>query len=104
MQIYIIVRWGNDASIDGANGEDTIYIIRAPNMAEAIEIAECELINQPHKRCEPIANVCIELGQDVQPGLEPGVIVGPYFNFFHTSDALRSWVRHYSDGEWEKVR
>ena len=103
MLLYIVVLWGNDASPDGANGEDTIYFIRAASMLKAVEIAEFELRNLPHERCVPEASVCVELGQDLEENLDAKVIIGPLIKFFYMTDILRTWIRNFHSSDWEEA-
>ncbi len=62
MYLYQVTRWGNDDSPDGADGEDTHFIVVAKSYVEAAALVDEELEQLPHEHCAGYCNVVAQLG------------------------------------------
>jgi hypothetical protein len=100
MNLYVVIRWGNEASPDGPNGTDTTYLVRAPDRESAISLVEQLLREEAATKVVPYANVCIQLGTDSSLIDEATVLLGPIIQNFHNNGYPILWVRHYDDEAW----
>lgn len=101
MYLYQVTRWGNDDSPNGADGEDTHYIVVAKSYVEAAALVDEELEQLPHKRCAEYCNVVAQLGVAQAAADRPFVLLGPCIQYrFHGSVFPNFWVRHYLDAGW----
>jgi hypothetical protein len=101
MNLYIVVRWGNDGSADKANGEDTIFLVRAVNHASAATLAEGQL-ERLSTHVQPFANVVQEIGIESINSDEPLVLIGPAYEFFSKGNlGYGSWIRDDPQDDWK---
>lgn len=103
MKLFLAARWGNDSSEDGANGEDTVFLVRASDRDEAVAIVEWFLeYSLTHRRVEPRLHKITELGEDVSNHTEASIIWGPVFQFAtYDMSGYPSWMREaHSDDPW----
>ena len=103
MKLFIVIRWGNEFSESGANGPDTVFLVRAANQATAAVLVEPVLQRMPHSRVVDYPNVCIAIGEDMYNSKYEQILLGPLYEFFHNTDYRDVWVRHYKDEDWAKL-
>jgi hypothetical protein len=100
LKLFEVVRWGSDASPDGPNGEDTIFLVIANTHLEAAELIDMfELPNLPHERVKPYANWVSELGVYTGPATEVKRLRGPYYAFAYHFGS-RAWRREKLKEPW----
>jgi len=107
MKIYLAVRYGHPESPDGANGEDTILLIRAESHTEAAEVADDYLVYAREglkpKRLgiSPTCQRLVEIGVDGCRATAPGVIHGSWIRYaqFH-HPGCQVWTRESSVKDW----
>lgn len=100
LSLYYCVRWGNPASEEGANGEDTNFLVRASNHLEAARIADAELARMPTQlegstvRVAPYCSRVVELGFDASEA-DPGLVLRPWVadSGYFGKAVYRAWQR-----------
>jgi hypothetical protein len=100
MLIYEVIRWGCDHD----RTHDTIFLVSAPGVEQAGEMADEILRNLPHANVPPYARyaqrIC-ELGNDTRPGKSPAILLGPCFSHAYYF-GWRKWEREDENGEWKQ--
>ena len=110
LRLYCCMRWGNAQSAEGADGEDTTFIVRAESHEQAASLADCILRMMPTqfeglpRSVEPWCHLILDLGPDGSFAKEPKVLLGPMIGYaLHSgSEAYPSWMRGElpNDFEW----
>jgi hypothetical protein len=102
MQLYEVVRWGNDDSDTddaGPNGEDTCFLVRAGSPAEAATLAD-EVLSETSENQERCwADVVHHLGIAAGANSEAAVLRGPYLEHAF-NDGWATWHRQSRSGPW----
>ena len=104
MKLFFVSRWGHDESPEGANGEDTNFVVRAATRDDAAHLVDtfltCDL---RHSTVYPRCNFICELGVDTSGTSEPHIVCGPWYAFHALQMAgdCPRWVRECGDDqEW----
>lgn len=98
MKLWHVAQWGNLE--EGPDGQDTNCIVRAPNLASAVNLAEdyFKRIYQPWKDGQ--ADVAMLMGEDTSTSDDPRIVIyswrNPAFNLAH----YPAWYRHHETNEW----
>ena len=106
MKLYHAIRWGNDDSPDGPNGDDTHFIVRAKDRTQAARLVDLHLLQKlTHKRVEPRCNVLVEIGKDTRTTIKPQILLGPLFGITGgITDGYNQWLREaQTDYKWVEV-
>ncbi len=104
MQIYEVIRWGNDSDdpmTDGPNGPDTCFLVRASSIEEAAGLADARLIALPHARVVPWAHAVYLLGSESVAADVPRILRGPYVQPAYCH-GWRQWHRDEQDRAWQE--
>jgi hypothetical protein len=107
MIIYEVVYWGSPGK---GNEEDTIYLVRAHKVSDAVEVTRQFAKPQDHGgEYHPLPDIVYEIGQDIGSCLEtfPRVLLGPCYAYAFNF-GWRSWDRLAEDGsdtgEWREKK
>lgn len=104
LKLYEVVRWGNDSPdpfTGGPDGHDTIFLVRAGSVEQAVRMVDPRFRTMPHERVRNWAAAVYELGADGSGELQPRILRGPYVE--HASRCgWRHWYRHEPDAPWEE--
>lgn len=101
LRLYEIIRWGYDKSPDGADGEDTVFLVRSSDFRNAVSLVEEVLRQLPHETVRPYANEVLEIGQDQGAETKPRILIGPCIQFGHNFGYSRCWIRRRPRAVWE---
>lgn len=102
MQLYEVIRWGNDGDdpfMGGPNGPDTCFLVRAESVEQAAQLVDARLAQMPHQLVQPWAGASYLLGEDLAEANEPLILRGPYMQSAYRY-GWRHWYREESDGSW----
>lgn len=106
MKLYIITRWGNPFEVDGPDGKDTNFLVRALSLDEASEIADQRLKTMTHKISgnRPVkgyAQFAAEIGEDKFTS-KKGIVHGPWIEsiIVHDTKNYPTWHRDEAGGRW----
>lgn len=100
MNLYEVIRWGNDSSPFGPDGEDTCYLVRASRPEEAASLVDPLLAALPHERVAPFAHAVYHIGFDADSQAEAQVLRGPYIQHALQFGKWQIWHRDEPDGAW----
>lgn len=101
LSLFLCIRWGHAESPEGADGEETSFLVRAHDHAEAAALADEILRWMPthiegnprvvEARCHRV----LLLGVDISWPSPPGVIMGPAIGYALRSDSqsYKMWCR-----------
>jgi hypothetical protein len=101
LQLFLCVRWGHAESPEGADGEDTHFVVRAHDHVEAAELADVILnwlptqVEGNPRGVEARCHRVLELGIDTTGSLASAVVIGPAIGYALRSDSenYKSWCR-----------
>jgi hypothetical protein len=100
MKLYWCVRWGHAESPDGADGEDTHYLVRANDHEEAAMLVDSALkllptqIEGNERSVRASCSRVFELGFDTSLNTEPAVILGPTIGYIRGENSgYPMWCR-----------
>lgn len=102
MQLYEVIRWGNDSDdvfSGGPNGPDTCFLVRADTPDAAAQLADTLLAQYPNERVSNWCQVVYGLGSDGGSDGKAKVLRGPYIEHAY-NHGWRQWQRETSDGPW----
>lgn len=99
MNLYEVIRWGNDDSDDGPNGEDTCFLVRAATVAAAAELADGRLRRMPQQRVRPFAQAVYYVGVDAGTEQTERILRGPYIQSAYCH-GWRKWYREEAEEQW----
>lgn len=105
MNLYEIIRWGNDSDCPftgGPNGPDTCFLVRADTVEAAAGLADRELARMPSTQVRDWAGAVYLLGADGGTDATPRVLRGPYIQSAYCY-GWRQWQRETQDGQWTEV-
>ena len=98
MKLWHVAQWGNTE--EGPDGHDTNCIVRAPDLAMAVKLAEEHFGYMWNAWKKGQADVAYLLGEDSNPNDGAKVIIynwiNPAFNMAHNP----AWYRHHETNEW----
>ena len=111
MNIYIITRWGNGEDVNGpAAHDDTNFMIRAPSLARAAELADICLHWLPEQEGEygrpvrKLASAAALLGTRVAEQEGESILSGPWYEPSNVQAAYsKRWVRSCDGNTWQPV-
>jgi len=106
--LFLCVRWGHAESPDGADGEDTSFVVRASSHEEAAQRADVILGRLPTqipgnlRGVEQHCHRVVEIGIDTSNSMQSAVIAGPVIAYASCADTsrYRSWSRGDIPGEF----
>lgn len=99
-KIYEVIRY--NCEHQPADGDDTIFLVRAENHLDAAYLAEQRLSILPHTKVKPFADLIYELGIETRVRSEyypPQVIRGPYYQAA-TRCGWKMWWRNAPQDSW----
>ena len=102
MNLYEVIRWGNDSSdshTGGPDGPDTCFLVRAESPPAAAALADELLADLPHERVPPYSGSIYLLGKDIGLEQTQRVLRGPYVEHAY-SFGWRQWHRESAEGVW----
>ncbi|MFM2449413.1 MAG: hypothetical protein RIS44_1863 [Pseudomonadota bacterium] len=112
-KIFLCVRWGNAGDEEGADGQDTYFVVTAFSHDEAAILADEVLSIMPThnqesgRSVEPFCHRVLEIGSDDQLLSAPAVLFGPMIGYAlrSASNGYRGWCRGEIPGEfsWRRV-
>ncbi|HSC80250.1 MAG TPA: hypothetical protein VLC08_07850 [Chitinolyticbacter sp.] len=106
MNLYEVIRWGNDADDPfrgGPNGDDTCFLVRADTHEEAASLADATLANTRSTQIVSWAQAVYLLGVDTGTGTDARILRGPYLQHAYLH-GWRCWYRETRDAPWEARR
>ena len=107
MKLFFVSRWGHDESPEGANGEDTNFVVRAATRDDAARLVDLYLENcLSHRRVQPRCNFVCEIGADGSGAVDANVVCGPWYAFHALREAVSCprWIRESgANQEWALV-
>jgi hypothetical protein len=112
MKLYITIRFGHAESPDGPDGDNTVFVVRARDYAEAATLTDSALLELPvssprsRRPVQPLCSRVLELGEDRGSGTSPGIIGGPWIGGDYHLDcrAYSMWCRGDVSDEWLDAR
>jgi hypothetical protein len=108
LKLYVCVRWGHAESPEGADGEDTHFLVRAASHDEAANLTDGILrwlptqIEGSARGVEPHCQRVFEVGVDTSGSTTPAVVIGPAIGYALRADSSNypSWCRGEVPGEF----
>ena len=104
LRLYAVFRHGNDIDEGGADGDDTIFIVRAVDHVNAAHLADQVVRCMPHERVENWCQGIYELGTSnaVRPpsAREECVLFGPCYQRAACEGWYPGWCRWDQQGPW----
>lgn len=98
MKLWMVSQWGNTE--DGPDGHDTNCIVRAPELATAVKLAE-EYFSRMYKAWKNgQADVAILMGEDSSTKDDAKVVVYSWINPAFNNAHYPAWYRHHETNEW----
>lgn len=98
MKLFEVIFWGHltPTGYDG-DAEDTIYLVRASDHADAAEFVQRNASRSIHPH-DPkmIADTIYEIGTDASANDDTAIVRGPYFNFAYNA-GWHSWSSEISE-------
>lgn len=112
MKFYMTIRFGHAESPDGPDGDNTVFLVRARDYAEAAALTDSALralpVSSPKSQrpVRPFCNRVLELGEDCASGKSPGIMGGPWIGGDYHLDcpAYSMWCRGDVIDEWQDAR
>lgn len=102
LRLFLVARWGNER--EGANGCDTLFVVRCSEFRRAAYMVDVELRKLPERRVLPSANWVCEIGCDGSSSSEEAILYGPIYpttKCFPVADDYQNvWTREANDKEW----
>lgn len=77
MNLYLVTRWGNDESVEGPDGDDTTFLIKASSVNNASELVDRVLENMPHTKVSNFCHRVTKIGESISSN-EVSTILGPF--------------------------
>lgn len=102
MNLYEVIRWGNDSDdpfTGGPDGPDTCFLVRAATPAEAATLADEELAHMSTKHVRNWSSAVYLLGTDLGTEQKPRVLRGPNIQHAYWY-GWRQWHRDVPNGSW----
>ncbi|TJZ78739.1 hypothetical protein [Chitiniphilus eburneus] len=102
MNLYEIIRWGNDTPDPfngGPDGQDTCFLVRAQSLEHAAVLADAQLARQPSTRVAAWAQAAYLLGIDCGSDTSARVLRGPYLQHAYRH-GWRHWHRDAAEEAW----
>ena len=102
MNLYEVVRWGNDSTdalTGGPNGPDTCFLVRASSVEEAAALADIELSRQKSAAVDNWAGAIYFLGVDSSQQVAARILRGPYVQHAYCH-GWRAWHRDQPADAW----
>ena len=104
LRLYAVFRHGNDFEEIGADGDDTIFIVRAKDHVSAAYLADQVVRYMPHERVMNWCQGVYELGLSNPvrpPGIEAeGVLFGPSYHRAANDGCYPEWRRWEEEEPW----
>jgi len=102
MQLYEVIRWGNDSDdplTGGSSGPDTCFLVRADAVEQAATLVDKELARTPSELVRSWAGAVYLLGTDAASGSNAQILRGPYIQNAYRY-GWRHWYRDERDEPW----
>ena len=99
MQLFEVIRWGNDSDdpvTGGPSGPDTCFLVRAESVQQAAQLVDRLAAGHGER---PTADAVYLLGADQSAQTEPRVLRGPYIQHAYRH-GWRHWYRDDADAPW----
>ena len=93
MKLYMVARFGNDDSPDGPDGDDTVFLVRAPDEQFAADIVDELLKYLPHEKVAGYAQHIQLVGTDLSLNDGPGILMGPVYKPCYLPGYHPCWFR-----------
>jgi len=107
LRLYVVLRYGNEAEAEelGANGADTIFLVRARDHIRAAELADRELRNSlPHSQLPRWCYGAYEVGVShtitLPQEYHEMVLFGPVVPPTYATGGCPCWIRHDEKRPW----
>lgn len=107
LMLYLCIRWGHAESPEGADGEDTSFIVRATSPEQAGDLADERLkllptrLSDAQRGVDDRCHELIQIGLDHSTGTSPAVLAGPYVGYLRgavgSMDELGNYPRWHRD-------
>ena len=104
MQLFEMIRWGNDLDdpmISGPNGLDTCFLVRALSIESAAILADAELRNTASAEIRAWTNCAYLLGDALGDDPSERVLRGPYLQSAY-NHGWQQWLREDRDSDWQR--
>lgn len=109
MFLYSVLRWGNQSSDDGPDGDDTEFLVKAVSVEEASDIVD-DAIKEKNLMGFRVQNFChsiVEIGVSHSTERTAKIVFGPVISSMSvfSDDGIpndKKWVRDNLDEGWVK--
>ena len=95
MSIYLVAIYGNEK--EGANGADTLFLVRAPSYTEAADIVDADVSGR-----RTVNWVCL-VGSDCTEIGTASIVNGPLLGLASFKDYNQIWTREAGCHEWQPI-
>lgn len=102
MQLYEVIRWGNDSDdplSGGADGPDTCFLVRADSVEQAASLVDDVLAAAKPRNALPHADAVHLLGNELADAHQARILRGPYVQHAYRH-GWRCWYRDDSGAPW----
>jgi hypothetical protein len=105
MPVYIVSRWGNPDTVEGPDGEDTNFLVRAASVSRAARLVDAELSGmashlRDNRAVETFSHFAVEVAADHSNATE-SIIHGPWFaHALIREPEHKTWRREKETGDW----
>lgn len=102
MQLFEIIRWGNDSDdpvTGGPDGPDTCFLVRAQSVEQAAELVDRVLSRTRGGRVRSSASAAYLLGTDASGQADARILRGPYLEHAYRH-GWRHWCRDEPGDPW----
>lgn len=99
MQLFEVIRWGNDSDdpfTGGPDGADTCFLVRASSVEDAARLVDDALASGTPRAH---AGAVYLLGTELSTQEEPRILRGPYLQHAYRH-GWRHWYRDDVDAPW----
>ena len=106
MQLFEVVRWGNDLDdphTGGPDGPDTCFLVHAVSVERAAALVDQRLALSACERAKPYASAVYLLSAVAPPTAREKIIRGPYVQHAHCH-GWRNWHRDTPAETWAEKR
>nr|WP_295383225.1 hypothetical protein [Pseudoxanthomonas sp.] len=104
MQIFEVIRWGNDCAdpvTGGPNGPDTCFLVRAGTVEEAADLVDARLAMLTHEQVQPWSHAIYLMGEDLASREDARILRGPYIQSAYCH-GWRQWHRDEKGEPWQE--
>lgn len=105
MQLYEVIRWGNDSDdpvTGGPDGPDTCFLVRADSVEQAAALVDERLAEMPIGIASRWSRAVYHLGIDASSQPSARILRGPYIQHAYRY-GWRHWYRRELEEPWAET-